>query len=223
MQWTNISENNITLTYIDRYIHDDDTVIRIKEKILRECKGLNSSTNEMYLFSLQKKTLESSNYYSKLTQNGNLDLTDIRLKQFLFNILDNEISFEVKKNFFKRNQIKKDSYNYDDILNLNIDWDKDQLISNPIGQKIVINRNYPYIANQYNKDLLDNLLNKEGTNLLSTQNSYLLFKYFPLENNNIYLCLAKDVVNQEKENIDDKYLLRLYFPQLYREVKSKDE
>ena len=43
-----------------------------------------------------------------------------------------------------------------------------------------------------------------------------------MENNNIYLCLAKDVVNQEKET-DDKYLLRLYFPQLYREVKSKDE
>ena len=53
----------------------------------------------MYLFSLQKNL--EANYYSKLTQNGNLDLTDIRLKQFLFNILDNEISFEVK-NFLKR-------------------------------------------------------------------------------------------------------------------------
>ena len=31
-EWTNISENDISLTYIDRYIHDDDTVIRIKEK-----------------------------------------------------------------------------------------------------------------------------------------------------------------------------------------------
>ena len=221
-EWSNISQNDISLTYIDKFVHDDDTIIRLKEKILRECKGLNSSTNEMYLFSLQNKKLESDIYYNKLTQNGNLDLTDIRLKQFLFNILNDESNLQSKQNFFKEGQ-QKELYTYEDILNLNLDWDKKQILTNPIGQKIIINRNYPYIANPFNNDLQDNLLSKEGANILSTQNSYLLFKYFPIINNNIYLCLAKDVVKQEKINIDDKYLLKLYFPQLYKEIKSKTE
>ena len=39
------------------------------------------------------------------------------------------------------------------------------------------------------------LLDNEAENLITTQNAYLLFKYFPLENNNIYLCIADDVLN----------------------------
>ena len=55
LEWTNISENNISVVFIkNKYIHGDDTILRIKEKILKECKGLNSSTLEMYLFSIQK-------------------------------------------------------------------------------------------------------------------------------------------------------------------------
>ena len=222
-EWSNISKKQIKLTYIDKYIHDDDTIIRIKEKILKECKGLNSSTMEMYLFSLKQQILDPNNYYNKLTQNGHWDLTDVRLKQFLWNILENNISLENKKNFFLQNQLKKDIYEYNDILNLKLDWNKEHIITVPIGQKIIVNTNYPYIANPYNNDLLDQFLNKDGYNILSTQNSYLLFKYFPIKDNNINLCLAKDVIKQEKTKITDSYILKLYYPQLYREIKTREQ
>ena len=94
---------------------------------------------EMYLFSLKQQILDPNNYYNKLTQNGHWDLTDVRLKQFLWNILESNISLENKKNFFLQNQLKKDIYEYNDILNLKLDWNKEHLITVPIGQKIIVN------------------------------------------------------------------------------------
>ena len=56
--------------------------------------------------------------------------------------------------------------------------------------------------------------------MIHTLNAYLLFKYFPLENNNIYLCLAKDVVSFASGNsLNDEYFLKLYFPHLYNREK----
>ena len=49
-----ISEDNIQVELVDSFIHGDDTILRIKEKIFKEC-GLNVSTSQMYLFSVLYK------------------------------------------------------------------------------------------------------------------------------------------------------------------------
>ena len=223
LEWTNISENNISIVFIkNKYIHGDDTILRIKEKILKECKGLNSSTLEMYLFSIQKIKFNIANIFYKLTQKETLDLNGERLKQFLYNILSSNKSLTNKTRFFKqKHNIQKDIYSYDDFNNLNIDWDENIIVTNPIGQRISKNgRFYPFIANPYNNNITDQILNHEGQNMIHTLNAYLLFKYFPLENNNIYLCLAKDVVSFASENsLNDEYFLKLYFPHLYNREK----
>ena len=62
--------------------------------------------------------------------------------------------------------------------------------------------------------------------MISTQNNYSLFKYFPIENNNIYLCLATDVVGYADVNeLDSSYFLKLYFPILFNEhnIKTSQE
>ena len=53
----NISSNNIQVQYIDQLIYDDDSILRLKEKILIECRSLNLSINQMYLFSNTQKNL----------------------------------------------------------------------------------------------------------------------------------------------------------------------
>ena len=76
------------------------------------------------------------------------------------------------------------------------------------------------------------MLIREGENIISTQNSYLLFNYFPIVNNNIYLALAKDVMNYLSElpyNRDivnlDSYFLKIYYPLLFStdNIKTQQE
>ena len=78
----NIQDKNIPIQIINAFIHGDDTIQRIKEKIFKECRNINNSTpNSMYLFSVTEKKLNSYNTFYNLTQQDSIDLTDIRLKQ----------------------------------------------------------------------------------------------------------------------------------------------
>ncbi len=87
----NIDENNIPIHIIQKYIHGDDTIQRIKEKIYIECKYIdNSIPSMMYLFSITESKLNPDNVFSNLTQEDTIELTDNRLKQFLSNIVANK-------------------------------------------------------------------------------------------------------------------------------------
>ena len=126
--------------------------------------------------------------------------------------------------FFKKFDVKKDNYEYNDFDELKINWNENLFLTESIGQKIVIKNNYPFIANPYNNNIIDALLKREVQNIISTQNAYLLFKYFPIEDNNIYVCLAENVLNYaEKEKLDQQYFLKLYFPILFKTIKSKEQ
>ena len=88
-----IQDKNIPVQIINAYIHGDDTIQRIKEKIFKECKNINNSIpNSMYLFSITQKKLNSYNTFLNLTQQDSIDLTDNRIKQFLSNIVPNKDS-----------------------------------------------------------------------------------------------------------------------------------
>ena len=87
---------------------------------------------------------------------------------------------------------------------------------------LIIKKNYPFIANPYNNTILDDFLKRTTDNIITTQNAYLLFKYFPLKDNNIYLSLVDDILNYTATNeLDQRYFIKLYFPTLYKNIKSK--
>ena len=222
----NIQDKNITVQIIKSFIHGDDTVQRIKEKIFMDCENLNSAIpNEMYLFSITERKLNNYNTFLNLTQQESIDLTDERLKQFLSNfVLNKDTILHKELSLFFADIVKKDIYEFDDFNTLNIIWDNDQIITESIGQKLVIKNNYPFISNPFNNTIIDDFLKRSLENIISTQNAYLLFKYFPLVNNNIYLCLAEDVVSYaETKELDADYFLKLYFPILYKTVKTKKQ
>ena len=219
-----IDQKKIPIQIIKAYIHGDDTIQRIKEKIFKECSNIeNSIPNAMYLFSITEQKYDSDFTFNNLTQNDTIDLTDNRLKQFLSNIVSNKDTIINKKisTFFK-DGMKEDSYNYNQFNKLNIDWDSKFIFTQAIGQKLVIRKNYPFIANPYNNKIMDEFLKRTEENIISTQNAYLLFKYSPIKDNNIYLTLAKDVLNYASQNsYDEKYFFKLYFPILYKDIQSK--
>ena len=222
----NIDKNNIEVYIVQEYIHGDDTIQRIKEKIFKECKYIdNAIPNMMYLFSITENKLNNDKVFNDLTQEDTIDLTDNRLKQFLSNITVNKNTIKNKtiSTFFK-GVAEEDKYEYNDFNKLNIDWNNNLNYTQCIGQKLIVKKNYPFIANPYNNKILDDFLKRTSDNLITTQNAYLLFKYFPLKDNNIYLSLVDDVLKYtEIEGLDQSYFLKLYYPILYKNIKSKTE
>ena len=222
----NIRDKKIPIQIIKSFIHGDDTIQRIKEKIFMDCKNLNNAIpTELYLFSITERKLNNYNTFLNLTQQDRIDLTDERLKQFLSNFVINKdkILYKELSSFFD-DIVKQDIYEFDDFNTLDINWDNDQIFTESIGQKLVIKNNYPFIANPFNNNIIDSFLKRSVENIISTQNAYLLFKYFPLVNNNIYLCLAEDVLSYTETNeLDSEYFLKLYFPILYKTVKTKKQ
>ena len=59
---------------INEWIHEDDSIQRIKEKIILNCK-LNISIPELYLFGVSNKKSNPEIIYNNLTQNDNFELT----------------------------------------------------------------------------------------------------------------------------------------------------
>ena len=206
-----INEKNIDVQYIDQLIYDDDSLLRVKEKILIECRNLNLSINQMYLFYNSQKKFNINDTYYKLTQKETHELNINTLNSFLYNFISNsyklinkQINIDSEKQFFS----------FEDFNELEFNWDESHFFQNSLGQIAKHKTEYPYIANPFNCINSDSfILNNDVVN---TQNSLLLFDFFPIKNNNIYLCSAENVINYaEENNFNVQFFLKLYFPLLY--------
>ena len=88
------------------------------------------SVEEMYLFSKTEKKLNMLNSYNEITENNISDITNVKLNEFLFNIVSKEdynIEASEKQKQFNGTKLtlKKEIYDMDYFENLNI-WDKNQ-------------------------------------------------------------------------------------------------
>ena len=209
----NIDNNKIKVIYCKQQIHLDDSIGMIKIKILNELKKT-ISLDEIYLYCEKLDTINSVSLYQTLTQNKKLSLTKVRLNQFISNI----VSEENGKQFLtgKVNETEKDVYDYDDIVELKLD-DKKIIMNKVLGQKFFIVENeYPFVVNPFAVKSYDPFLERNSRKSLSTLNSHLLLNSGNIINNNIYLCLAEDVlIYSENNNIPEDLTLKIYYPFLY--------
>ena len=211
----NIKENNINVIFSEQQIHFDDTIGMIKLKIFNEFNKM-FSIEEIYLFCLKKEKLNPATVYKTLSQNKKIDITKLRLEQFLYNIVrdpyGNPTDFSIND---------KEFYNYDDILSLNLN-DHEWWISKVLGQKFfVIENEYPFITNPYNVTHYDAFFESSLRKSLTTLNNRLLLSTGPIVNNNLYLCLASDVL---KKNVEQEYTLKIYYPFLFsNNINSLDD
>ena len=213
-----INEKNISVQYIDQLIYDDDSILRLKEKILIECRSLNVSINQMYLFFNSQKKFNINDSYYKLTQKETHELNINTLNNFLSNIISN--SFRLQNKTISIDN-EKQFFSFDDFDDIDFDWDQEHFFQKSLGQVAKYKTKYPYVANPFNCKNSDSfILNND---IVTTQNSTLLFESFPIKNNNIYLCTAENVLDFAEENINNiPFFLKLYFPLLYSVDDVKD-
>lgn len=205
----NINENKIKIKFSEQQIYFDDSIGTIKIKILMELKK-DISIDEIYLFCEKIETLNSVSVYKSLTQNKKLELTKIRMDQFLSNIVSKENGELIEK------PEEKETYSFDDILELKLQ-DKKYIVNKVLGQKFFLVENeYPFISNPYEVKGYDIFFEKEARKSLTTLNSHLLLSTGNILNNNIYLCLASDVLDfVSKKEISEETTIKIYYPFLY--------
>ena len=104
-----IEEQGIPVFFLPTFIYIDDTIETIKKKII---ENENIAFEELYLFCSYKGKLDSFSVYEYLTQGKKIDLSQLRLLQFLLNINEGH-KFQ--------NVPDKEIYNYSDILELKLD------------------------------------------------------------------------------------------------------
>ena len=210
-----ISTNKIRVHFSEQQIHMDDTIGIIKIKILNELRK-DYSLEEIYLFCLKEELLNANIIYQSLTQNKKLDLTRVRINQFVLNLVREDTGKPVNLNI-----PDKQLYSYDDILALNIN-NKKMWVSKVLGQKyFIVENEYPFVSNPFNVTDYDSFLEKASHKSLSTLNNQLLLNSGDIVGNNIYLCFATDVL---KQNVSQKYTIQIYYPFLYnKSIESLEQ
>ena len=85
---------------------------------------------------------------------------------------------------------------------------KTHFFQNSLGQIAKYKTKYPYVVNPFNCRNSDSfILNND---IVTTQNSSLLFEVFPIKNNNIYLCTTENVLDYAEENISNIPFFKTY-------------
>lgn len=216
----NIQKNSIKVIFSEQQIHFDDSIGMIKIKILEELKRI-VSLEEIYLFCEKIETIQATSLYQSITQNKKIELTKLRLEQFLSNVVSNVNGEPFSK------PLTKETYDYPDILQLKIN-EQAYIVNKGLGQKFFIVENeYPFVCNPFNVNNYDPFFERVARKSTSTLNNHLLLNTGTIVDNNIYLCLAKDVLTylaSKNKNISEENTIKIYYPFLYsKNVYHLDE
>jgi hypothetical protein len=204
-----IKTDKISVKFSQQQIHFDDSIGSIKIKILNELKK-EISIDEIYLFCKKIETLNAVSIYKSLTQNTKLQLTNVRLDQFISNIVSDE-----NGNPFQKPE-SKEVYTFNDIFEMKFD-NKKYIVNKVLGQKFFIVENeYPFVCNPYDINDYDKFFEKSARKTLTTLNSHLLLNTGDIIDNSIYLCLTEDVINfLSKKDVSEETTMKIYYPFLY--------
>jgi hypothetical protein len=204
-----IKSEKITVKFSEQQIHFDDSIGTIKIKILNELKK-EIVLDEIYLYCQKNETLNAVSVYQSLTQNKKLQLTKVRLDQFLSNIVSDESGKPFEE------PVEKEVYTFDDIFEMNFN-NKNFIINNVLGQKFFIVENeYPFVCNPFDVNNYDKFFERAARKSLTTLNNHLLLSSGNIIDNSIYLCLAEDVLPYlNKKDVSEETTIKVYYPFLH--------
>lgn len=209
----NIQLNKIDVVFSSQQIYTDDTIRTIKKKIITEIGTNIISYPELYLFSKTNTDLSLFQIYTSLTQDNKNPLDSVMLGQLLHNlgIHDKEIIDKIPV---------QDSYTYHDLTKYLSVIDGKQELWQPIGPRFTHqNTDLLFQANPYNIINANNnpFQHTRENPLISFENNVLL-TYGDIIKNTIYATSVSDVVEYGKTiQLDDEYIIPLYFPLLEKE------
>jgi len=210
-----IIQDQIPVYFSFQQLHTDDNILSIKIKVTDELNTSHEkykrspiSLSELYLFGLVETVLNPTNIYSALT-NKKQEITRQTLDLVLLNIVDSP-EFDIPE---------KSTYTYDDILSLDL-TDQTFLITRNLGQShLLIPDEYPYIGNPYLVQSYNDTVEKQVRKSMLSLNTLLLMNTGPIYNNNIYVCLANDVLEYNKTlGLNQETAIKIYYPNLLKDA-----
>ena len=173
-------------------IYEDDTIENVKNKLSLNINVKN--VEHYYLFYKKKEELNPYDIYKKLTLNNT---KSINYKIFHSFCLNHGI----------QNDEKKDVYELEDLLKLNLSVETNV----PIG----VGNSSPFVVNPY-----DNPFNNIEDS--STESNALWMSYSELKNR-VFVCLATDVFDFVKgRGLEVNQTLNVYFPYICSQGKLKE-
>ena len=195
----NIEKEQIEVELVEQYIHLDDTVETIKQKI----QHVFSNTilfEEIYLFYIQETMMDTNKVYKQLTQNKKKKITTDSMIGFLLNFIDLE----------NKSPESKATYTLDDLYDLDIVGSKH--LKKPLGHRLTSSMfNYSFTSNPYELVSEDPYIRDNVHQMVSTSNSNLFMDFGKVYNNNIYLVVGDDIINDKSSPT----FINTYFPFLF--------
>lgn len=205
-----IQETRIRVVFLPERIYPDDSIETIKKKFLTYTRTtLRLTYGELYLFCKQAKYLKSTHVNDQLTSSGKMEITPIRIQNFLLNIDNHPVEVvnyggadltedEVRQftDFTKLGEPSPESgnYNYSNILNLKLE-DEPRFLNVVIGQELSsVSRDYPYAINPFDALYMDPFLETHISEIINTTNKIVLLDIGAFLHNTIYLTTASDVL-----------------------------
>lgn len=200
------SNTDIEINFVPMEIHPDDTIETIKKKYIAASSADIPTYSGIYAYGITEIELNSPLVYQQLTQDGQIELTKDRMVQFLLNIEDIDVS-ELPD---------KETYDYDDIIALNVESREKWSVAEPLGQKfLAVEKTYPYTVDPFNAVEYDSFLIQHSSDLLTTTNQHLLMQCPALKNKTMFVCHADDVLQYAKEaGLSEEATISIYFPYL---------
>ena len=200
-----IQQNNMNVVFLPERIYPDDSIETIKKKFLyltRDTLGL--SYAELYLFCKQAKTITTQMAHDQITSNGKLEMTPVRLQNYLLNI-DNHTKntgASTEPEYAKLGAPVGGNYTYANIANLKLE-DKTRIINVAVGHELNIasSYDYPYSVNPFDALNTDPFLEIHSSEIVNTTNKIVLIDYGVFIHDTIYLVTAEDALVYAKESI----------------------
>ena len=181
-----IKETNINVVFLPERIYPDDSIETIKKKLLIHTRlSLRLTYGDLYMFCKQVKNLKSNHINDQLTSNGKMEITPIRIQNFLLNI-DNhprevvdyggaDLSEDVARQYTDFTKLGDPSpetgnYGYSNILNLKLE-DAPRFMNVVMGQELSsVSHDYPYSVNPFDAVYMDPFLESHISEIINTTN-----------------------------------------------------
>ena len=241
----NIKKFSIQILFSFECLYGDDTIETIKKKIISNIKLTKPfSFDEVYLFSKQGIMYTPTQLYNKLSNNDTKLVTKKSLMDFLTNSHRDNLKQECELILHTDIEELKDTYTYDDIIELFYKYkssdiekaiggvggvkgveeeapDKDESGSDDEDELLL--QELPIIEDiPIGQRFVDKFLKDKAKNIISTTNKKILLDYEPIVCQTIFLCLAGDMLEyvdanaNANENADlvPNDMIQIYYPYL---------
>ena len=174
-------------------IHDDDSIMQLKKKILNEFgRESGASYHEMHLFAYTEKFIDPyAIFYDTVAKNTNY-INRAKCTQLLHNLLDE----------FEPLDETKDIYTYDDFVSAMGHPRKHNV---PIGLGMLPTKDWLFSPNPFHTTEFS------PREAVHTDN-VLLFSHGKIVDNNIFVCLAGDIFAAHMEK--SEFMAKTYYPLL---------